>query len=333
MVAQKVLDAFAAPFELDGDAAYVSASVGIAMFPADGDAEDALIANADTAMYRAKEQGRNNYQFFTQEMNQHTLKRVQTEIALRQALARGEFLLHYQPKVELVGGTICGFEALIRWQRPEKGLVSPFEFIPILEDTGLIVPVGEWILGEACRQIAAWRKMGLPTPPIAVNLSARQFQEDGLEETVRHILGEAGVDASLIHFEITESLLMKDPVGATRTLRNLRDCGFKLSVDDFGTGYSSLAYLKRFPLDALKIDQAFVRDITTSADDAAIALAITGLAHSLKLKVIAEGVETEAQLRFLRAHGCDEIQGYYFARPLASADCTRMLIEDRRLKL
>jgi EAL domain-containing protein (putative c-di-GMP-specific phosphodiesterase class I) len=191
--------------------------------------------------------------------------------------------------------------------------------------------VGEWVLDQVCRLVAAWRKSGQAPPPVAVNLSARQFQEQGLEAGVRRILEETGVDSSPIHFGITESLLMKDPAGATHTLRHLRDCGFKLSVDDFGTGYSSLAYLKRFPLDVLKIDQAFVRDITTSADDAAIALAIIGLAHSLKLKVIAEGVETAEQLQFLRDHGCDEIQGYYFARPLAAADAARILITARRL--
>jgi EAL domain-containing protein (putative c-di-GMP-specific phosphodiesterase class I) len=288
--------------------------------------------NADVAMYRAKEQGRNNYQYFTREMNERALERVRMEVALRRAIERREFLLHYQPKVDLKSGAICGLEALLRWQHPEKGLVSPAEFIPVLEDTGLIVPVGEWVMQAVCAQIQAWRGTGLAVPPVAVNLSARQFQQKDLEATVRRILQETGVAASLLEFELTESMLMKDPEGAERTLHALKEAGVKLSVDDFGTGYSSLAYLKRFPIDALKIDRAFIRDVTVDPDDAAITLAIISLAHSLKLKVIAEGVETEGQLRFLSAQNCDEMQGFYFARPLPAGECTRTLIEDRRLK-
>jgi len=332
VVAQKIIDSLAEPFHLDGRQTYVTASVGITLFPGDGEDVDSLIANADTAMYRAKEEGRNNYQFFTPEMNARAHKRAQTENALRGALERREFLLHYQPKVDLASGAVCGFEALLRWQRPGVGLVSPLDFIPVLEDTGLIVSVGEWAIGSACRQIAAWRELGLPTPPIAVNLSARQFQED-LRTSVERILSETRVEASLLQFEITESLLMRDPEGATRILQDIKQSGATLSVDDFGTGYSSLAYLKRFPLDALKIDRAFVRDVTSHSDDAAIALAIIGLAHSLGLKVIAEGVETEAQMRFLRDNGCDQMQGFYFSRPLAVADCTRLLIEGKRLQV
>ena len=332
LVAQKIVDALARPFHLDGHETYITASVGITLFPGDGEEVDILIKNADAAMSRAKEQGRNSYQFFTRELNERARNRVQTETALRLALERREFLLHYQPKVDLASGTICGFEALLRWQHPEKGLVSPAEFIPVLEETGLIVPVGEWVLSETCRQIAAWSKAGLSTPPVAVNLSARQFTEEGLQATVRRILGETGTDPSLIQLELTESLLMKNPESAARTLRELRDSGVKLSVDDFGTGYSSLAYLKRFPLDALKIDRVFVRDVDKNPDDAAIALAIIGLAHSLKLKVIAEGVETRGQLDFLREHGCDEMQGFYFARPLPAAACAQALVDDLRLQ-
>jgi EAL domain-containing protein (putative c-di-GMP-specific phosphodiesterase class I) len=283
---------------------------------------ETLIANADTAMYRAKEQGRNNYQFFTREMNERAHKRVQMEGALRKAIERCEFTLYYQPKADLVTGKICGFEALLRWMQPGKGLISPVEFIPVLEDTGMIVPVGEWILGEACRQVTRWRAAGLTPPPVAVNLSARQFQEEELEASLRNILAGEGGDPQSIQFEITESVLMANPEGAARTLSALRETGFRVSIDDFGTGYSSLAYLKRFPIDALKIDRAFVRDVTTSADDASIALAIIGLAHSLKLKVIAEGVETPEQVNFLREHGCDEIQGFFFARPLTADDAT-----------
>jgi diguanylate cyclase (GGDEF)-like protein/PAS domain S-box-containing protein len=331
-VAQKMNEALAAPFNLDGHETYITASIGITLYPADSEEVDALIANADAAMYRAKEEGRNNYQYFTREMNERAHKRVQIETAMRRALERREFLLHYQPKVELVNGGMCGFEALLRWKDPDRGLVSPLEFIPALEDTGLIVPVGEWVIAETCRQVAEWRAAGLVSQPVAVNLSARQFQEEGLLATVRHIVAETGVDAAAIQFEITESLLMKDPERAAGTLRQLKEAGFKLSVDDFGTGYSSLAYLKRFPLDTLKIDRAFVREVDANSDDAAIALAIIGMAHSMKLKVIAEGVETKSQLTFLRERGCDELQGFYFSKPLPAAECTQALAENRRLQ-
>jgi len=332
IVAQKVIDALARPFQLDGHEAYVSGSVGIALFPADGEEADALIGNADVAMYRAKEQGRNSYQYFTSEMNERAVQRVRLEAALRRAMERNEFQVHYQPKVELENGSICGVEALLRWRHPDGGAVPPAEFIPVLEDSGLIVPVGEWVVREVCGQIQAWEKAGLAALPVAVNLSARQFLQKDLEITVRRILHDTGIDPSLIQFELTESLLMRNPEAAARTLRRLKDLGIKISVDDFGTGYSSLAYLKRFPIDALKIDRAFIRDVTTSPDDAAITLAIIGLAHSLKLKVIAEGVETEDQLNFLSSHACDEIQGYYFAKPVAPAELEAMLREDWRLK-
>jgi len=333
VVAQKIIDALARPFDLDGHETYVSASVGITVFPADSEEAGALIMNADTAMYRAKEQGRNTYQYFTRELNERVLARTQVEAALRRALERKEFLLHYQPKVDLESGVICGFEALLRWQHPERGMVSPVEFIPVLEDTGLIVPVGEWVMREVCRQIQVWKRSGLAVPPVAVNLSARQFLQKDLEATVRVILRESGVDPSLIQFELTESLLMKEPEAAARTLRGLKESGVKILVDDFGTGYSSLAYLKRFPIDALKIDRVFVRDVTTNPEDAAITLAIIGLAHSLKLKVVAEGVETKGQLNFLSTHACDEMQGYYFSRAVPPSECETMLREGRRLSL
>ena len=331
IVAQKVIDALARPFHLDGNEIYVSASVGITLFPADSEEAGALITNADAAMYRAKEQGRNNFQYFTREMNERALARVQMEAALRRAIERNEFLLHYQPRVDLENGAICGLEALLRWQHPDRGLVPPVEFIPVLEEAGLIVPVGEWVLREACGQVRAWQKSGLAVPPVAVNLSARQFQQKDLEANVRHILRETDVDPSLVQFELTESLLMKEPESAARTLRGLKELGVTISVDDFGTGYSSLAYLKRFPIDALKIDRAFIRDITTNPEDAAIALAIIGLAHSLKLKVVAEGVETDGQLNFLSRHACDEMQGYYFSKPVAPGECEAMLRRGRRL--
>jgi len=331
VVAQKVLDAIAQPYKLDARDTYVSASVGISLFPADGDNPEALVMNADTAMYRAKEQGRNSYQYFTREMNERALARVQMEAAMHRAIERKQFLLHYQPMVDLKSRLICGFEALLRWQHPEKGLVLPGEFVPVLEDAGLIVPVGEWVLREVCGQIQTWQREGLAVKPVTVNVSARQFQQKDFEATVRRVLRETRVDSSLIQFELTESLLMSDPEGAARTLRGLKDSGLRIAVDDFGTGYSSLAYLKRFPIDALKIDRTFVRDITTDPEDATITLAIIGLAHNLKLRVIAEGVETREQLDLLAADGCDEIQGYYFSVPTTAEECAKMLKENRRL--
>ncbi|HEX9192687.1 MAG TPA: EAL domain-containing protein [Burkholderiales bacterium] len=331
LVAQKILDALAQPFNLDGQDAFISASIGITLFPNDGDNPEALVMNADTAMYRAKEQGRNIYQFFTREMNERALQRVQMEAALRRALERKEFLLHYQPKVDLKTGKICGLEALLRWRHPEKGVVLPGEFVPILEDAGLIVQVGEWAIREVCAQINAWRDASFSVPPVTVNLSARQFQQKDLESTVRRILRETRVAPAFLQFELTESLLMQEPEAAARTLRGLRESGVKLSVDDFGTGYSSLAYLKRFPLDSLKIDRTFIRDITTDPEDAAITLAIIGLAHNLNVKVVAEGVETREQLELLRKNGCDEIQGYLFSMPTTADACARMLHEGRQL--
>jgi EAL domain-containing protein (putative c-di-GMP-specific phosphodiesterase class I) len=276
-------------------------------------------------MYRAKEQGRNTYQYFTREMNERAVQRGQLEAAMRRAIERREFRLHYQPKVELAGGAICGLEALLRWQPPDRALVAPLEFVAVLEDTGLIVPVGEWVMREVCRQIQAWKAAGLSVPPVAVNLSARQFQQKDLESRLREVLEAAGIDPSLIEFELTESVLMKDPELAARTMRGLKRCGVKLSVDDFGTGYSSLAYLKRFPIDTLKIDRAFVNDVTTDSEDAAIVLSIIGLARGLNLRVIAEGVESEGQAQFLRTHGCHEMQGYYAARPAAAEEVAVLL--------
>jgi diguanylate cyclase (GGDEF)-like protein/PAS domain S-box-containing protein len=333
LVAQKIVDVFRRPFDLEGKEAYVTASVGVALYPADSDSAEALVVNADAAMYRAKEQGRNNYQYFTKDMNERALQRARMEIALRRALEREEFRLFYQPKADLLTGKICGFEALLRWQHPDKGMVLPGDFIPVLEETGLIVQAGEWVLRTACVQIRAWQESGLKVPPVAVNLSARQFEQKNLKDIVRQILRDTGVDPSLIEFEITESLLMKDPEGAARTLRDLKESGVGLSMDDFGTGYSSLGYLKRFPIDTLKIDRTFVRDISTDADDATLTRAIINLAQNLRLKVVAEGVETEAQLAFLCENGCEEMQGYLFARPTTADECEKMLREGRTLPI
>ena len=332
LVAQKVNAALSAQFDLDGHETYISASIGIAIHPRDGSDADLLLKNADAAMYRAKEQGRNNHQFYLPEMDKGS-RRLQLDARLRGALERSEFLLHYQPKADLATGSISGFEALLRWQDPQQGLVSPAQFIPILEDTGLIVPVGEWVLRTVCAQIKEWQGQGFKPRPVSVNVSARQFQQKNLDAVIGRIIRDAGIDPALIEIELTESLLMKDAEETVRVLTSLKASGVTLSVDDFGTGYSSLAYLRRFPLDELKIDGSFVRDATTEPEDAEIIVAIITLAHNLKLKVVAEGVETEAQLRFLRSHGCEEMQGYYFARPQSLEDCTRLLAEDRRLQL
>ena len=331
IVAERVIASFAKAFRVDGHEVYVSASMGISISPTDGSSPDTLLKSADMAMYRAKQTGRNTYRFFLPDMNARAAERLLIETELRGSLDRHEFVLHYQPKADIATGTISGFEALLRWNHPKRGLVLPGEFIPVLEDTGLINHVGEWVVREACRQIRTWQLEGLRPCPIAVNLSARQFNQNNLDCTIGKILDEFQIDPNLLELELTESVLMSDSEDSVEVLGNLKKYGIRLSVDDFGTGYSSLAYLRRFPLDALKIDRAFIHDITTDHGDATIAKAIINLAHSLKLKVVAEGVETLAQLDFLRTHGCDEMQGYLFARPMPAADCVRAMQEEWRL--
>jgi diguanylate cyclase (GGDEF)-like protein/PAS domain S-box-containing protein len=331
MVARKLIESCARPHLIDGHELFVSASVGITLFPNDGVESEILIRNADTAMYRAKELGRNTYQFFTAEMNQNTLDKLKLEGDLRHALTNGEFLIHYQPKVSCATGKITGFEALLRWQHPLRELVGPDAFIPILEESGLIVPVGEWVLTNACIQAQRWHEAGLGVPSMSVNISGRQIQLTDLCETVQVALTTSGLTPAFLELELTESQLMKDAEGIIGLLRSLKKIGVKLSVDDFGTGYSSLAYLKRFPIDCLKVDQTFVRDIITDPDDASIARAIITLAHNMKLNVVAEGVETEGQLGLLIANHCDEVQGYYFSRPLGAEDATALLRTGRSL--
>jgi diguanylate cyclase (GGDEF)-like protein/PAS domain S-box-containing protein len=332
LVAQKIMTTFNAPFTLEDTDTYVTASIGITLYPDDGTGHDMLIKNADAAMYRAKDAGRNSYRFYTPEMNARALEILSVQNSLRRALDRDEFLLYYQPKASLADGSIVGVEALLRWRHPRRGLVSPAEFIPVLEETGLIVQVGQWVIGTACAQINAWRRAGIEPVPVAVNLSARQFQSVDLSDSIIAALENWGVEPRLIELEITESSLMRNADGAVVTLERLRSYGLKVSIDDFGTGYSSLAYLKRFPLHALKIDRSFVSDISSVSDDAPIIRAVISMAHSLGLRVVAEGVETETQLSFLAAHGCDEIQGYYFSRPVAAEDCAILLKERRRLR-
>jgi diguanylate cyclase (GGDEF)-like protein/PAS domain S-box-containing protein len=326
--ANEVREALRQPFDLDGHQAMLSASIGIAMYPDDATDPETLVKYADTAMERAKQAGRDGYRFFTAGMNVQVLARLDLELALRHAVERGELLLHYQPKVNLHTGAIAGAEALLRWQRPGLGLVYPAEFVPVMEDTGLIVRVGAWIIDEACRQIGAWLRGEVGPVRVAVNVASRQFVEGDLERVVRDALDKHRVPAELLELELTETALMSNAERTITVLTNLKALGIKVAIDDFGTGYSSLAYLQRFPIDKLKIDIAFVRDITTNPNDAAIAQAIISMAHSLKLRVIAEGVETRAQLEYLRRSRCDEIQGYYFSRPVPAADMAA-LVETR----
>ncbi len=323
-VAQKIIAAVAQPVVLEAHEFHITASIGISTYPDDSEDMQGLLKNADISMYRAKEQGKNNYQFYSALMNIHTLDRLALESGLRHALERNEFLLHYQPKVDIGSGRITGMEALLRWQRPGQELIPPAQFIALAEETGLIVPIGEWVLRTACARNKSWREEGLPPLRIAVNLSARQFAHANLLQDVARALRETGLDPAALEFEITESMVMHDPERAVTLLTRLKAMGIHLSIDDFGTGYSSLSYLKRFPIDSVKIDRSFIHDIPGDADDAAITRAIIAMAHSLRLKVIAEGVETEEQLSFLRELGCDEMQGYYFSEPLAEDEFLRL---------
>ena len=331
-VAQKILDATAMPLEFDTHEVFVTASIGLATYPHDSDDAFMLIKNADAAMYGAKQLGKNNYQFYTAEMNKRALEQLQLENDLRRALKRDEFVLHFQPKASLTTGEITGVEALLRWNHPDGRLVPPSEFIPQLEESGLIVPVGEWILRSACMQVQAWRQAGVTPVSIAVNLSASQFQQHDLCAIVGSTLREYGVDPRLLELEITETAAMQNAKETIATLRGLKALGVRLSIDDFGTGYSSLSYLKSFPVDTLKIDRTFIGDLAANPDDASIAQAIINMAHSLHLKVVAEGVESESQLSFLSSQGCDQMQGYYFAHPLAAPEITAMLAENRKLQ-
>ncbi|MET3132649.1 diguanylate cyclase (GGDEF)-like protein/PAS domain S-box-containing protein [Oxalobacteraceae bacterium GrIS 1.11] len=324
-VANQVRDALRAPFDLQGHAAALTASIGIAMYPDDATEPDTLIKYANTAMARAKEAGRDGYRFFTAGMNVQVLARLDLELALRHALEHGEFVLYYQPKIDLRTGRVSGVEALLRWRRPGYGLVSPAEFVPLLEDTGLIVRAGAWVIDTACRQIAAWCASAVGPVHVAVNVSSRQFAEGDLEGGVRQALAAHAVAPGLLELELTESALMSNAERTIVVLGNLKKIGVQIAIDDFGTGYSSLSYLQRFPIDKLKIDIAFVRNITTNPNDSAIALAIISMAHSLKLRVIAEGVEARPQLEYLRRNRCDEIQGYYFSRPLAAEDLGHLI--------
>lgn len=328
-IVRQIQEALKPPFEIDGHELFVTASVGISLYPSDGQDSQTLLKNATAALYRAQRQGGDGYQFYTADMNEKALRRLTLENRLRRAVEREELVVFYQPKIDIHANRIVGMEALVRWQSPELGLVSPAEFIPLAEDSGLIVPVGEWVLRAACAQNKLWQDSGQSRLRVAVNISARQFQQQNLSAKISQILGETRLDPHYLELELTESSIMQSADSATRTLGELRETGIQISIDDFGTGYSSLGYLKRLPVDTLKIDQSFVREMTTEPDSAAIVQAIITLAHNLRLKVIAEGVETEEQLRFLHLLRCDHAQGYLFSKPLPAKEFEQQFLNGR----
>lgn len=327
-VAERIQQDVSRPYTIQGKELTIEASIGISIYPTDGVDIDYLMSSADVAMYQSKRGGQGVYQFYSADVSAETSLRLQIENELRRALDQGELFLHFQPQVLAATGEIIGAEALVRWQHPEKGLISPADFIPIAEESGLIVPIGEWVLKEACRWNARWQRISPERPiPVAVNVSAVQFRQQGFKDMVLRVLASSGLSPQYLELELTESAFVNDAGGPAGSLAGLKDMGVRLSIDDFGTGYSSLIYLKRFPLDRLKICQLFVRDLNDDADDAAIVTAIIQMGKSLGLRVVAEGVETPEQLAFLREHGCDEIQGYLFARPMPPEEVAEKLKE------
>ena len=317
-VLQQIMDAVAQPLVLELHEFFLTCSIGVAVYPSDGLTAEILTKHADIAMYRAKETGRNTFQFYTPSMNERTLDRLSIEADLRHALERQEFSLHYQPQINAMTGQIVGMEALIRWNHPVHGMIAPARFIGMAEEMGLIIPIGAWVISQACIQTKEWQQAGLGDLRVAVNLSARQFTQKNLVQAIADVLHATGLEPRFLELELTESMVMNDVDNAITMLRNLKGLGVHIAIDDFGTGYSSLSYLRRFPIDVLKIDQSFVNDLMVDADDAAIVVSVISLAHSLRLTVIAEGVENSDQLNFLRAHGCDQMQGYYFSKPLSA---------------
>jgi len=326
--AQKIIMNVGMPHRVDDHDLQITLSVGIGIYPDDGTDAEALVRNADIAMLNAKENGRNNYQFFKPTMNEHAQERQSVEGGLRHAVERGEFVLHYQPKMDLVAETLTGAEALIRWNRPERGIVFPVDFIPIAEQCGYIVPIGRWVLREACRQRRCWLDAHLAAIPIAINISAVELRSNDFVAHVRAILQETGLEPQYLEFELTETAFMQDPQSTIAVLRALRDMGIKLTLDDFGTGYSSLSYLKRFPIDSLKIDKSFVHGLCTDSDDSKLVSAVINLGRSFHLQVIAEGVETRQQFLALQAQDCSEGQGYYFQKPIAADEFAKLLGAD-----
>lgn len=330
-VAKDIVDRFTQPIALGERSLYVSISVGISLYPDDGDDCPTLIKNADMAMYCAKEEGGNRYRFFTPGMRLETVQRWQLENGMRQALELGELRLVYQPQVEAQTGRMVGVEALLRWHHPEQGVMSPATFIPLAEETGFIVPIGDWVLRTACAQAKAWQEAGLPPIRVAVNLSARQFQEGRLEATVRRVLAETGLEPQFLELEITEGIMMTNHTQTVEQLHRLKALGVKVAIDDFGIGYSSLGYLKKFPIDTLKIDKSFIRDCTDVPEDAAIVKAVIALAKNLNIPVVAEGVENPRQLAFLCAEGCDVIQGYLYSPPVSAEEVAELLRQQSAL--
>jgi diguanylate cyclase (GGDEF)-like protein len=325
IVAQKILAAAARPFSLMGQEFRVTASIGISTYPQDGQDEQTLTKNADIAMYQAKAEGKNNFQFYSEKLNANSLERLALESSLRHALERGEFRLYYQAKRDIASGRMTGMEALLRWEHPDLGIVAPMQFIPIAEETGLIVPIGKWVLKTVCLQSIAWQRQGLPALSIAINMTARQFLDEQLLADVASILAETGMDAHLLEIELNESLLMHSVENTMRILTALKGLGVKIAVDDFGIGYSSLAMLQRFPLDTIKIDRSLMREFFGTPDDTGLADAIIAMGKSLSLTVVAQGVETKEQAEHLRLHACDELQGFYFKRPLPVDEFTQLL--------
>lgn len=331
-LAERILRQFHEPFFVEGHEFFITATIGISLYPQDGQTVDEIERNSNTAMVHAKLNGGNQFQFYLPEMNRRSVERLMMENSIRRALDKEEFDVYYQPQVDLSTGRIMGMEALIRWKHPEKGMISPGTFIPLAEETGLILRIGDWVLRRACSQMKAWHDAGFPRVPVSVNLSPRQFVKMDLAESIQKILRETGLEPEWLELEITESVLMQNSEANIAVLRNLRNIGIRISIDDFGTGYSSLGYLKKFPIDCLKIDQSFIRDMTKSREDAAIATAIISLAHNLNMRVIAEGIETEEQAMFLRSQRCNAMQGYLFSPPVPADQCV-VLLEQEKINL
>lgn len=328
-IAQNILDIVAQPMIVKGSEIYLTASIGISLSPSDASDGDQLLKNAYTAMYNSQQQGGNNYQFYMAKVANSSINIFTQETCLRNALKRSEFEVYYEPQIEIKTGKIIGAEALVRWNHPERGRVSPGEFIPMAEEMGLIAPLGEWVLETACRQTKAWQTQGLPPLRVAVNLSARQFEQKNLTERVSQILRETNLDPKCLELELTEGLILQAETAAHQAFTVWRDMGIRIAIDDFGTGYSSLSYPKRFPFDAIKIDKSFIRDLADDRQNAAITIAIIQMAHYMNMTVIAEGVENESELAFLCAHGCDEIQGYFFSPALPRAEFEALLKSDK----
>lgn len=328
---EKLLSVFNEPFEIDNHSIMLTASIGICIYPDDGKNIDELLRNSDTAMYHAKELGANQFKFYTEELNKKGVERFEREAELRQALMRGEFFLHYQPQLNLSDGRLISVEALIRWKHPTKGIILPINFIPLAEETGLIIPIGEWVLRTACKQNKAWQNMGLPRISIAVNITTKQFRLYNFKQMISNILEETGLEAKYLELELTENIIINN-MDMVNTICDLKKMGIQIVLDDFGIGYSSLNYLREIPIDRLKIDQSYIQNIESDRGDDVIIQAIIAMAKSLNLEVLAEGVETKKQLEFLKTYKCGEVQGYFFSKPISAEECEKLLRDKVGLK-